>query len=74
MLTHFFSSESYLLNSHLVAVFFTGGLALVLGLFNLVQERGSTVTLPFAILSLSVSVWMLGFGMAGAATDVRIRT
>ncbi|MEL7449183.1 MAG: EAL domain-containing protein [Pseudomonadota bacterium] len=72
MLSHLFSAESYVISSHVIAVVLTGLLALMLCLFNLVQERGSPVTRPFAGLSLCVSLWMLGFGLAGAATDVRM--
>ncbi len=63
----FFDPEHYLFTHHALAVLAVGAGALCLGIFVLVNERGSRIALQFSSLQASISLWLLPYGMAYAS-------
>ena len=56
-----FDKANYAFNLNALPNLFTGLTILALGVMTLIRERGSRVAVPFFLLSLTMSLWMLGF-------------
>ncbi|NNF51966.1 MAG: EAL domain-containing protein [Gammaproteobacteria bacterium] len=58
-----FESRAYAFNPHALATLATALTGALIGILTLRRERGSRVALPFALITLCLSVWMTGSTM-----------
>jgi hypothetical protein len=64
--------DNYAFNIHALPTFVTSLAIFLLGLFVLIRERGSRISVLFLAITLAVMVWQLAFSWMYCATDGQI--
>lgn len=66
------NADNYAFNIHALPTFITSLAILLLGLFVLVRERGSRVSVLFFLTTLTIMVWQLAFSLMYCAVNGQV--
>ena len=69
MLLKVLNPDNYSLTLYALPVFLTGGAVVALGIYVLLRERGSSLSISFWLFSACIGLWLLATGLNYASTD-----